>query len=166
MPATLNSRAQRRAQAVSAARGGADVVFGLSLALPGADGSLHVAAHIGSMGFTRLLLSMGVDVDAADAQGATALHYAAACGHAGVLGELLSAAADVGAQDHQQQTPLHYAASGSSAEAVCLLLRARGDPRAMDLRSDTPLSIALQARSRKLALAMVPYGSVEHGAPA
>lgn len=125
------------------------------LPVPGADGSLHMAASLGSTGFSRLLLWARADVDAPDGLGATALHYAAGSGHREVLHELILAGAKAFTHDARRQTPLHYAAGGRSRAIVDALLCARGDPRAMDVAGDTPLSIALQVRNQEFAMAMV-----------
>lgn len=154
--AVPSGRAQRRALArAAAAAEQAKECSGPPVAAPGADGSLHMAAHLGSKGFVQLLLHVRADVNAADGMEATALHYAAATGKSEVVGELLSAGADVLARDARQQTPLHYAATGASTEVVAKLMASGADARLRDEDCDTPLSIALQMQSREVALAMV-----------
>jgi len=156
--AVPSRRARRRASALAGLPLAAAVPEGLPLAAPGADGSLHMAAHVGSMGFVRLLLGLGVDVNAGDGCGATPLHYAAGSGHVEIVGELLRAAADVQACDCRQQTPLHYAAispSARAARAARVLMVHGADPKAMDALYNTPLSIALQVKNHEVALAMV-----------
>eukprot|EP00930_Biecheleria_cincta_P015380 TRINITY_DN12856_c0_g1_i1.p1 TRINITY_DN12856_c0_g1~~TRINITY_DN12856_c0_g1_i1.p1 ORF type:complete len:441 (-),score=64.38 TRINITY_DN12856_c0_g1_i1:41-1363(-) len=152
----LSGRAWRRAKlAALDVQKDAPTEISAPLPPPGADGSLHMAASLGSTGFARLLLWARADVDAPDGLGATALHYAAGGGHGEVLDELILAGAKAFAHDARRQTPLHYAAGGRSRAVVDALLSARGDPRAMDVAGDTPLSIALQVRNQEFAMAMV-----------
>jgi ankyrin repeat protein len=69
---------------------------------------LHLAAYYGRTESLRLLLSLGAEVDARDADGMTALHTSAIRGHADAAAALVAAGADTSAQDSSGNRPVSY----------------------------------------------------------
>jgi len=146
----LNGRSRRRLEMLCKMQQ-ADAAANLKTA----EGSLHVAAHHGSILFIRMLLGAGANPNAFDSSGNTPLHYAVASGHLHIVSELLAAGADPTAQDHQLRTPLHHAASRCCVDIARILISHGSDPRSMDADYCTPLSIALKEGCQEVALAMV-----------
>jgi ankyrin repeat protein len=70
----------------------------------------------------RRLVQSGADVNAAQADGATALHWAAYHGDASMASALLDAGADVAAANRNGSTPMWLAASRGDAAVIQLLL--------------------------------------------
>ena len=119
MGADLNSRDDmQRTPLYCAAINGHDLVVrvlaeaGADLTLPGGydeDTPLHVAATMGNVGTTQLLIYMGADLDSRDGRQRTPLYCAATNGHALVVGVLMEAGADLtlrGRTGSTELTPL------------------------------------------------------------
>ena len=90
----------------------------------------------------RALIAAGVDVDAAQPDGATALHWAAYRNDPEVAALLLDAGAGVNATNELGATPLWLAADNGSAAMVERLLAAGADPDIALLGGETPLMTA------------------------
>ena len=95
----------------------------------------------------RALIAAGVDVDAAQPDGATALHWAAYRNDPEVAALLLDAGADVNATNELGATPLWLAADNGSAAMVERLLAAGADPDIALLGGETPLMTASRTGS-------------------
>lgn len=93
---------------------------------------------------TRLeqLLAAGADVNAPQADGATALHWAAYRDDVASVRRLLAAGADATAQNRAGATPLALASIAGNAEMIRLLLEAGADANARSPNGETPLMIA------------------------
>ncbi len=103
---------------------------------------LFVAANNGHRNACEAVLSLGLDVNTTDDQGATALMKAANMGHTNVCRYLLDQGAHLEGQDQNGHRPLHYAASGGE-QAVCQLLVERGARfDRQDNQGATPLDYA------------------------
>jgi len=82
--------------------------------------ALHVAAHIGSIDFARILLEHGADINIADNDKLMSLHYAAMNGQYDMLQFLLEHGADINATDKTGKTPLNYAAGNKKIEQLLM----------------------------------------------
>eukprot|EP00899_Mesostigma_viride_P008496 jgi/Mesvir1/17648/Mv08866-RA.1 len=91
---------------------------------------LHYACFGGHASVAKVLLELGADVAAADAEGGTPLHVASVAGHVDVLRLLVTAAAPLEARDKAGHTPLHLAVTNGNPEAVRVLLEAGADVKA------------------------------------
>ncbi len=80
------------------------------------------AAMRGDAAEVRRLVDAGSDVNAPQADGATALHWAAYHGDAGLMGQLLEVGADPSAANRNGSTPLWLAASRGDASIISLLV--------------------------------------------
>jgi ankyrin repeat protein len=90
--------------------------------------------------YARKFLAAGVNVKAADAEGATALHFAAMRGSLEFVKALLAAGASPNAKAFSEGvTPLHVAAKRAPAAVVEALLGAGATLDAADDRGRTPL---------------------------
>ena len=87
----------------------------------------------------RELLVGGADVNAPQADGATALHWAVYRGDASVVNMLIGAGADVDAANRNGATPLSLASVKGDPIALVALIDAGADPNEQDLFGRTPL---------------------------
>jgi ankyrin repeat protein len=94
-------------------------------ALRGAD--LPAAAQLGDADAVAKLIDLGINVDAPDAQGASALLRAAGAGHADIVAFLLDRGADLGQAAPSGATPLSAAVTARRADVTEALLD-RGVP--------------------------------------
>ena len=83
---------------------------------------LQMASMNGHVESTRLLLHLGVDVDARDRQGRTAVHFAVMFSHHEVFELLLCYGSDPTATDIAGNTPLSLAAMNGLNQAIMLLI--------------------------------------------
>lgn len=85
--------------------------------------TLHGAASRGDVNTLHLMLQLGHDVNAVDAQGDRALEIACRKGNVRIVSALLEHGADMHAATSAGTTALHEAALGGSAQVVELMLR-------------------------------------------
>ena len=112
-------------------------------------GAVADAAMHGDAATLQRLLAEQADVNAPQADGATALHWAVHRGDADLVRALLAAGADVAAQNTSGVAPLLLAAETGNAEIIALLLDA-GAPLETTLRNgETALMMA--ARTGNIA---------------
>jgi ankyrin repeat protein len=118
----------------------------------------------------RILIDAGVDVTAADANGATALHYAAVVGSTEVLQLLLEHGADINAKTWNGATPLGMALlpeDDSALESLKFLIARGADVNAEVSDASTPLFLAvLNTRTSEPAKALIAAGAVVSAASA
>jgi ankyrin repeat protein len=136
-------------------RAAAWLVFGLffiSISMSGAGAvpsAVADAAMKGDTAAVRLLLQKKADVNAAQADGATAIQWAAYRNDLDMADILIAAGADVKLANREGATPLRLAAENGSARMIGKLLEAGADANERTLNGDTPLMMA--ARSGNVA---------------
>ncbi|KAF3231965.1 hypothetical protein TWF191_003940 [Orbilia oligospora] len=114
----------------------------------------------------QVLLSGGIDTEAADELGRTPLARAVEMGYSSLAGLLLDKGASVRTTDHKGCTPLHYAATGYGIvdEQILSQLLAKGaDIEATDKNGFTPLFTAVDAHKHRGAIGTV-RALIEKGA--
>jgi ankyrin repeat protein len=89
-----------------------------------------------------LLLKVGADVEARDADGQTPLLLASEGGHASVVRTLLAKGANIDAEDARGRTALHLASRGGHVDVVRLLLARSADVTVKDADGRTALHLA------------------------
>lgn len=109
---------------------------------------LAMAALIGSVGITRLLLDYGTNVNTLDECHRTPLSYAAEIGHLTCIRMLIDAGADVNMVDERENPPLHYAEMYGMSDAVDVLLAAGAEVVPLEA-GRTPLSVAAEREYRR-----------------
>ena len=105
------------------------------------------------------LLASGVDVDAAQPDGATALHWAVHLDDAPIVERLLRAGATVDPTNQYGVTPLSIACSNGSATLVERLLEAGAHPDLARPTGETPLMRAASTGSVRAVEALVAHGA-------
>lgn len=127
---------------------------------PDALTPLHFAADNGQAKIVTLILNQpGVDVDAADTQGATALFHAARQGYKDVVTALLAGGANVNAVDYYAQTPLHWAARVGASTVVPLLIKAGADVNKAGSGNTTPLHCAAAEGKKEVVEMLLKSGA-------
>jgi ankyrin repeat protein len=111
-------------------------------ALAGADTRIVMAAKNGDKASIRRLIGLHVDVNAPEADGATALHWAAQLNDAEMTGLLIAAGADARAANRYGVTPLALAATNGNADIIGRLLKAGADPNSASPEGETALMTA------------------------
>lgn len=105
----------------------------------GSDPRLIQAARGGDADLARELIEQGVDVNAAQGDGAVALHWAARKNNLSLAAMLIDAGALPGIANDDGAVPLHLACMNRSAAMVELLLKAGADANAKLLNGETVL---------------------------
>jgi uncharacterized protein len=100
------------------------------------------AAMKGDLAQVRALVARKADVNAAQADGATALHWAAYRNDVALAGVLLAAKADAAKANREGATPLALAATNGSAEMLGRLIKAGANPAMANEAGETPLMLA------------------------
>ncbi|HEY8519303.1 MAG TPA: ankyrin repeat domain-containing protein [Gammaproteobacteria bacterium] len=108
----------------------------------GAESPIADAAMRGDAAAVRQLIAEGGDVNAAQADGATALHWAAYRGDVALARALVQAGADVRRPNRNGVTPLLLACETGDVELVRLLLDAGADPNDKLPHGETALMMA------------------------
>ena len=90
----------------------------------------------------KYLISLGVNVNAKNANGWTALYQASAFGNQEILMTLLDAGADPNIPDNESQYPIHMAAERGKAAVVKALAEHGADVNVKDNDTTTPLIAA------------------------
>jgi len=105
---------------------------------------LHDAALKGHVEIVELLIAHKADVNARNAEGATALHDAALAGKCAVAEALLTHGAEIDARDRDTQaTPLERAASWGRTDVVELLISRGANLALKDKNGKTALDLAV-----------------------
>ena len=150
---------------------GVIITVAISPALPGVsatqaaartapdDARLADAARRGDIGAVRALLAEGIEVDAPQADGATALAWAAHRDDAATADLLLLAGADPNAANELGMTPLMLAAENGSAPMVERLLQAGADPNLARPAGGTALMMAARSGSVAVVRRLVAAGA-------
>lgn len=134
--------------------------LGFCLGAAGATGSpVADAAMNGDLGTVQALLGQKADVNAPQADGATAIQWAAYRNDLAMADALIQAGADVKLANHDGATPLSLASINGSAAMIEKLLKAGADPNERQPHGETPLMFA--ARNGNVDAIRV---LLEHGA--
>ena len=100
------------------------------------------AARNGDRAALRSLITQKADVNAPEADGATALQWAAYRGDLETADLLIAAGADVKARSREGATALYLASIRGSAATIERLLKAGADPNERGVAGETPLMLA------------------------
>ncbi|MCP5145162.1 MAG: ankyrin repeat domain-containing protein [Gammaproteobacteria bacterium] len=107
-----------------------------------ADSDVADALMNGDESRARALLLNGADINAAQADGATALHWAVFQQRSDLVNDLLAAGADVTSATLAGATPLSLAASEGDSVIIASLLAAGADPNERLANGESPLMMA------------------------
>ena len=128
----------------------------LAMLAAGADAKLAVAVKTGDKAAVQALLQQRVDVNAPEADGATALHWAVRNDDAELVDRLIRAGANVKAANRYGITPLYLACVNANGAIIEKLLKAGADVNAVSTEGETALMTAARTgnvESVKLLLA-------------
>lgn len=145
---------------------------GANLSVKGPEGKtcLHIAAKLGNLEATRILVdsykgSQSVTsflkfINAQDDGGWTAMVWAAELGHTEIVSLLLNHGAEPDICDNDYNTVLHWATLyNGSLDTINLLLQAGSDCNIQNVDGDTPLHIACRNQATRLCLALIANGA-------
>jgi ankyrin repeat protein len=122
--------------------------------------ALQLATLYGEEGIGRLLLEMGVDVNAkSNKVGLTALHMAVKCGREGILSLLLEKGADINAKSTEGLTVLHFAASWGWEGLVYLLLEKGAHVDAVSKLEETALHMTAYSGHERVVMLLLGKGA-------
>ena len=123
------------------------------------DVRLIQAARNGDLAAVRALLKQGVNVNASQADGATALHWAAHADNLAMADLLIRSGARTDAANDLDATPLHLACTNRSARMVERLLAAGANPNAKLLQGESILMTCARTGDAKSVKALLVYGA-------
>ena len=125
----------------------------------GRDAPLADAARNRDTAAVKALLAQRADVNAPQADGATALHWAAYWNDVDTADLLVQAGADVRVANDLGVTPLWLASSHEDATLVTTLLTAGGDPNATHVSGESPLMAAARTGRVQAVRALLAHGA-------
>ena len=134
-------------------------VASLAAAAGSSDLSLLEAVQKGDQEAVRSLLLKQVDVNGAQADGATALAWAAHRGDLETAELLIEAGADVNAANDYGATPLSLACAKRNTAMVKRLLQAGADPNAVLLKGETVLMTCSRTGSVEAVKSLLAHGA-------
>lgn len=111
---------------------------------------LHYAATLGQIGYVKILLKHGVEIDAVNGIGRTALFCSAIASQNETLELLLDKGADVNKGDNIGETPLHYAIKKAAIKNVVSLLKGGANLSQADNKGITPLELSYRCRNKSI----------------
>ena len=149
---------RRRARGLPAVLGVLGVL-GTAVAARGPDLRLIEAVRQRDAAAVGRLLAAGADVDAAQADGATALHWAAYLDDLETARMLLDADADAGAANTHGVVPLTLACTNANDELVGLLLAAGADAKAAVGTGETVLMSCARTGNAAAVAALLAAGA-------
>ncbi len=114
--------------------------FSAAAALPSSP--VADAAQKGDLASVKSLIQQKADVNAQQADGATALQWAAYRNDTGLADALIAAGADVRKANREGATPIYLASIQGSAPMLDRLLKAGGNPNETGPQGETPLMLA------------------------
>jgi ankyrin repeat protein len=127
--------------------------------LSAAGSEIADAIMRGDEAAARALLQQKVDVNAAQADGATALHWAVYRGDSGLVDLLIQAGANPGAANRFGVTPLLVAAENGDAGNVERLLKGGADANEALPRGERPLMFAASTGAVDAIRALLDHGA-------
>ena len=131
----------------------------IGMAAPALASGLIDAVKAGDRPTVKTLIARKTDVNAADADGATALHWAARAGDDALVAMLLAAGADATKTTRLGVTPLALAAAGANAATIEALIRAGADARAVSAEGETALMTAARSGNLVASRALLAHGA-------
>ena len=123
------------------------------------EAPIIAAARAQDADTVRTLIADGADVNAGQADGATALHWAAYRDDLQIAELLLDAGANVSAENELGATPLWLAANNGSAQMVERLLDAGADPNVALPEGETPVMTAARTASAEAVRLLLARGA-------
>ena len=138
---------------------GALTLGAVEVAAQAPDLRLIDAVKLQDTGAVRRLLDASVDVDAAQADGATALHWAAYLDDLEAARLLVDAGADAGAANTHGIVPLTLACTNANTAMVDLLLAAGADAKAAVGTGETVLMSCARTGSAEAVAALLAHGA-------
>jgi len=140
---------------------GCAMAYGLSAVSLGAISDLRLVDAVKSQDkdAVRTLLKQRVDVNAPQADGATALHWAAHWNDLETADLLISAGANVNAETDLGATPLYLACEIGSPAMAGKLLAAKANPNVAAATGVSPLMLAARAGSAGTVQALLAHGA-------
>jgi len=123
------------------------------------DARLAEAARMQNGKELRVLLRQGADVNAVEADGATALHWAAHWDDLNTAQSLIDAGAKVNARNELGMTPLLVACANGSAPMIEKLLRAGADANIAAPDGETALMMAARTSTPGAIEALLAHGA-------
>lgn len=121
--------------------------------------ALMLAATLGNVDATQLLIDNNADLEKQDFNGMTALAFATANNHLDIVKKLLHAGANPNCQDAQGQTPLIYTAEKGNLEIAKCLVNEKADVSLRDAYDVSPLQTAKLNAHEELAKFLIKNGS-------
>jgi ankyrin repeat protein len=132
------------------------LVLSIAVAVAAGTQPLVQAAKLRDAAAVRSLLKQRVDVNAAEADGATALHWAAYHGDLEIVNLLIGAGARVNRPNDLSITPLALASQNGHAAIVERLLSRGADPNLASETGVTPLMHAARIGNLAIVRALLP----------
>jgi ankyrin repeat protein len=131
----------------------------LTLSSDTSKAPLVAAARRGDAAAVRALLAQRADVNATEADGATALHWAVERDDEGMTDVLLGAGANVGAVNRYGVTAVSLAAVNGNAAIIERLLKSGGDPNQTLPEGETALMSAARSGQVNAVRTLIAHGA-------
>jgi ankyrin repeat protein len=120
---------------------------------------VRYAAGLNRVHMLKVLLQLGIDIDASGVDGKAALHFASETGSMDCLSALIDAGATIDITDEAGKTPLMSSVASHRFDAVSFLVNKHASVFNVDHKGNTPLHYACHSGDLKIGTFLVQHGA-------
>ncbi|XP_055306226.1 integrin-linked protein kinase-like isoform X2 [Sitodiplosis mosellana] len=132
----------------------------MSIQFDNEETPLHIAAKMGHLNVTQVLIDNKANVNNKDNFGKTPLHWAAGQGDVNIVRMLITNKADIEARDKYNKSPLHWAAGEGHVEIVKFLIEHGAEVNDKTINGKTALHKAAKRGHLNVSQLLIENGAI------